>query len=375
MAEFGLPLLSADISFGTPPQPIDLALDLQETRSWIPSASSCNTSYPTFEPSRCYNSTESSTYTADGTESSVRWNFEGYDGFLSQDHMSLGEVQIQDRVFTEWTKRLCLLLGCIEVDGVLGLARPQPSSTASPEETGILQFLSDQSLLSKDMFSLHIPRYLNQTGELRFGSTNTNLHNADFARLSLTPPPDPDGRIGSQFRNTWTVPFKNVSSVPAVRTNHTTPSDAVAFIDSFAPFITLPDTLAQNLFTTINSTADRIFRYVDCDKRNTMPNLSFELGDEGYLFNVTAFDYIYELKFGDIGPHCIVTFIQEREYFGPSERSSNVTILGQPFLKAFYSVFDWVDESISREYTELFCAWVFCDGTDCSYFTVATLKE
>ena len=262
--------------------------------------------------------------------------------------MSLGHVQVKDRVFTEWTRRYCLLLACVSVDGVLGLERPQPSSSASPESesenlVGILRMLSDQKLLERDIFSLRIPRYRNQTGELRFGSTNQDLHNDNFVRLPLVPTTKSQG---DNHHEEWTVPFNNVSSSLPTPTKSTTPAGAIAHIDPFRPYIELPNDFAYKFLDAINaSVPDMIGRiFVDCAKRSSMPVLSFELGDDGRVFNVTADDYVTEWKYRDYPMECTVAAVPRGE-----GRSEDEMLLGQPFLKAFYSVFDWVDESISRK--------------------------
>jgi saccharopepsin len=74
---------------------------------------------------------------------------------------------------------------------------------------------------------------------------------------------------------------------------------------------------------------------VDCDKRAQLPDLTFTL--TGHNFTITAYDYVVEVQ-----GSCISAFIG----MDFPERIGPLAILGDAFLRRWYSVYDLGNDSV-----------------------------
>jgi saccharopepsin len=90
-----------NITIGTPPQSFRVVLDTGTSNLWIPSVQ-C-TSIACFLHAK-YDSTQSSTYKANGTAFSSPYGSGTVEGFVSQDKVEVGDLTIQNQLFAEATK-------------------------------------------------------------------------------------------------------------------------------------------------------------------------------------------------------------------------------------------------------------------------------
>ena len=74
---------------------------------------------------------------------------------------------------------------------------------------------------------------------------------------------------------------------------------------------------------------------VECDKRDELPDLTFTL--TGHNFTISAYDYILEVQ-----GSCISAFMG----FDIPEPAGPLAILGDAFLRKWYSVYDLGDNSV-----------------------------
>ena len=81
---------------------------------------------------------------------------------------------------------------------------------------------------------------------------------------------------------------------------------------------------------------------VPCDKISELPHPVFDFDGQEVVQN--GEDYIGEVEwlFCSRGPYC-------SPLIGYSPGGDNMTVLGPPFLKKVYSVFDWDDRAVSRK--------------------------
>jgi saccharopepsin len=74
---------------------------------------------------------------------------------------------------------------------------------------------------------------------------------------------------------------------------------------------------------------------VDCDKRDSLPDMAFTLS--GYNFSITAYDYVLEIQ-----GSCISAFMG----MDFPEPTGPLAILGDAFLRKWYSVYDLGSNSV-----------------------------
>ncbi|KAK5243637.1 aspartic proteinase precursor, partial [Cryomyces antarcticus] len=107
-------------------------------------------------------------------------------------------------------------------------------------------------------------------------------------------------------------------------------------LDTGTSLIALPSTLAELLNKEIGAKKGYNGQYtVECDKRDSLPDLTLTL--TGYNFTIGPYDYILEVQ-----GSCISSF------FGMDfpEPAGPLAILGDAFLRKWYSVYDLGTNSV-----------------------------
>ena len=107
-------------------------------------------------------------------------------------------------------------------------------------------------------------------------------------------------------------------------------------LDTGTSLITMPSSLAELLNREIGAKKSWNGQYtVECEKRSSLPDLTFTL--TGYNFTITAEDYILDLQGSCISA---ITGLDIPEPAGP------LAILGDAFLRKYYSVYDMGKNSV-----------------------------
>ena len=289
---------------------------------------------------RTYNSSQSSTYLEHGGHAYSTWAGVNYGGRLSYDTIHLGENNVTTFLFEEWTSASCVSFGCVGFgyDGVLGLAPPW--SVFGKTRPNILSTLLSQKTLNEPIFSLKLPVGLHDEGEILFGATNPELYSSaliDLPIINVTKAP---------FSSLWTVPASHISYASPHPLNFTLPANGFAVLASAHPYLMLPTTLAKNLTAAVGATPGPAWFYnIPCGRRQELPSLTFTL--DGHEFSISAFDYTLEADLPNFGRMCIVSFMDASEFGFP--RDWEGIMLGSPFLKGFYSVWDFESGKVGRK--------------------------
>lgn len=109
-----------------------------------------------------------------------------------------------------------------------------------------------------------------------------------------------------------------------------------AILDTGTSLIALPTTLADLLNKEMGAKKGYNGQYsVECDKRDSLPDLTFTL--TGYNFTIGPYDYILEVQ-----GSCISSFTG----FDIPPPAGPLVILGDSFLRRYYSVYDLGSNSV-----------------------------
>lgn len=238
-------------------------------------------------------------------------------GFLSKDSLSIGEHRITGQGFGEMTHAPGKTFVGTPFDGVLGLGY------ASLAKNGILppfQNMLHQGILDEPLFSFYLGRGDNNGGELRFGSIDGKKHRNQLQWLPV------------QFQQYWEVALEEFKMGNFSR------KGARAAIDTGTSLIICPNEAAETINKQIG--AEPIFGglyKVNCNDISKLPPVTFSFKSENGIatFTLPATDYILKAEGGE----CLSSFIGV-DLFSSDAGQPELWVLGDSFLKAFYSVYD-----------------------------------
>ncbi|PWW74908.1 Asp-domain-containing protein [Tuber magnatum] len=303
----------SEITIGTPPQSFKVVLDTGSSNLWVPS-SQCG-SIACYLHSK-YDSTSSSTYKANGTSFEIRYGSGSLSGFVSQDHIGIGDLEIKHQTFAEATSEPGLAFAFGRFDGILGLGY---DSISVNRIVPPFYEMINQGLLDKPVFAF----YLGGTGdesEAIFGGIDEDHYEGKLIKLPV------------RRKAYWEVEFEAITFGKSTAQFENTG----AIVDTGTSLIALPSTLAELLNKEIGAKKGFNGQYsVECEKRDSLPDLTFTL--TGHNFTITAYDYILEVQ-----GSCISAFMgmDFPEPIGP------LAILGDAFLRKYYSVYDLGDNTV-----------------------------
>ncbi|KAL2222886.1 aspartic endopeptidase Pep2 [Thermoascus aurantiacus ATCC 26904] len=300
----------SEISIGTPPQNFKVVLDTGSSNLWVPS-SQCG-SIACYLHNK-YDSSESSTYKKNGSEFSIRYGSGSLSGFVSNDVVRIGDLEIKDQDFAEATSEPGLAFAFGRFDGILGLAYDTISvNRIVPPFYNMI----NQKLLDEPVFGFYLgdTNKEGDTSEATFGGIDKNHFTGDLVKIPL------------RRKAYWEVDLDAI----AFGDNAAELDNTGAILDTGTSLIALPSTLAELLNKEIGAKKSWTGQYsVDCEKRSSLPDLTFTL--TGHNFTIGPYDYILEVQ-----GSCISAFMgmDFPEPVGP------LAILGDAFLRRWYSMYD-----------------------------------
>ncbi|XP_074078536.1 renin [Macrotis lagotis] len=303
-----------EVSIGSPPQTFQVIFDTGSADFWVPS-SRCSPLYTACVFHNQYDFSKSSTYKENGTKFSIHYASGQVKGFLSQDIVTIGGIEMT-QIFGEVTELPLIPFGLARFDGVLGLGYPARSMS------GILPVFDNimsQGVLKEDVFSVYYSRNSHPSGgEIILGGTDPNYYSGTFHYVNISRP------------DAWHIQIKGV----AVGSNVLFCQDSCsAAVDTGASYITGPTSSMRQLMKTLGVKEDRKEYLVKCDQAPMLPDISFYLDDKA--FTLHSSDYVLEnLKSRD--NMCLLAFraLDIPPPTGP------LWILGASFIRKFYTEFD-----------------------------------
>lgn len=222
------PLLDfSEIEVGTPPQTFKVVLDTGSSNLWVPS-SDCS-SISCFLHNK-YDSSSSSTYQKNGSEFEIRYGSGSLSGFVSQDNVKIGDLEIENQHFAEATEEPGLAFIFGKFDGILGLGFDTISVNKMVPP---FYNLVNQKKVDEPVFAFYLGD-ANKDGdssEATFGGVDKNHYKGELTKIPL------------RREAYWEVDFNSI----ALGDNVAELDNTGAVLDTGTSLIALPSTLAELL--------------------------------------------------------------------------------------------------------------------------------
>jgi saccharopepsin len=304
----------AEISIGTPPQTFKVILDTGSSNLWVPSVK-C-TSIACFLHSK-YDSSQSSTYKANGSEFSIQYGSGSMEGYVSQDTVRIGDLEIQGVDFAEATKEPGLAFAFGKFDGILGMAYDTISVN------GIIPVhyhMFENKLLDKKVFSFRLGSSEDDGGEAIFGGIDENAYTGKLQYVPV------------RRKAYWEVLLEKIT----LGDDEIELENTGAAIDTGTSLIALPTDMAEMINAQIGAKKGWNGQYtVDCSKVPDLPPLTLYFDNTPY--ELAGTDYILQVQ-----DTCMSAFTGL-----DLPNGMNLWIVGDVFLRKFYTVYDWDQDAVA----------------------------
>lgn len=304
-----------DIQIGTPPQSFKVIFDTGSSNLWVPSKK-CPVSNLACKTHHKYDSSTSSTYVANGTKFAIQYGSGKLDGFLSQDTVTFGGLQVQKQTFAEAIDEPGVTFLAAKFDGILGMAFSRISVD------GVLPVwynLVDQKLVTDNVFSFWLNRTAGPVsgGELVLGGTDP----AHFA--------GPITYVPVSRAAYWQF---QMDKLELKGTSFCDKCQAIA--DTGTSLLVGPTDVVKKLNLMIGAIpAIKGEAIIDCKKIPTLPVITITIN--GVDFPLTGKQYVLEVT-SQGQTECISGFLG----MDIPPPAGPLWILGDVFIGAYTTVFD-----------------------------------
>jgi len=309
------------IELGTPGQTFNVIFDTGSSNLWVPSAT-CDIFELACRTHNRYDSTESSTYKANGTEFVIHYGSGSVEGFLSTDTCCVAGVCAMDQTFAEVTHEPGIAFIAAHFDGILGMGFPQISVDGV---LPVFNTMIEQGLVEEPVFSFWLNRDPEAEigGELVLGGSDPLFYEGEMTYV----PVDREGY--------WEITMDSIEIEGDVMGCD---GSCTAIVDTGSSLLVGPTKQTDAINNQIGGIelipGTGQFQIL-CAMIPSLPDIDFVLG--GKKFTLTGKDYVLEITqciLGQCQTQCISGFM------GMDLPMGEWWILGDVFIGKFYSEFD-----------------------------------
>ncbi|XP_062862650.1 gastricsin-like [Trichomycterus rosablanca] len=303
MAYFG------KIGIGTPPQYFYVHFDTGSSTLWVNSVY-CNSdacsSHPLFDPSK------SSTFSTDNKPFSIKYGTGSVQGFIGYDTITMGQLIVTNQDFGLSTVEPGDHFARPLHDGLMGLA-------FKPDDQTIVDTMIKEGLIEEPIFSFYLSRDSETGSEIVFGGTDPDHYQGQIHWV----PVQPDSH--------WQL------VIDGFEVNHQSTGwcdgGCTAITDTGTSLLLCPPQHLDSLHQMLGAQQDDSGNYVfDCNSVDSLPPLTFIMN--GAHLHLPGSAYVLQ---GDGSGSC-----RSGIHSSHTEYRNGLPywILGDVFLREFYSVFD-----------------------------------
>jgi len=171
------------IEIGTPGQEFTVVFDTGSSNLWVPS-SECSFFDLACWVHHTYDHSKSSTYVANGQNFSIEYGSGSLTGFLSQDVVTIGGLEVQNQLFAEAVNQPGITFLVAQFDGIMGMAWQRISVDGVPP---VFYNMISQKLVSQPLFAFWLNRAGGNTGgEMTLGGMDPNHYTGDITYVPLS---------------------------------------------------------------------------------------------------------------------------------------------------------------------------------------------
>ncbi|XP_030077405.1 gastricsin isoform X2 [Microcaecilia unicolor] len=319
-----------EISIGTPPQNFLVLFDTGSSNLWVASTycqSQACTNHPRFSPN------QSSTYTSNQQQFSIAYGTGSLTGILGYDTVTIENTSIAQQEFGLSVTEPGYSFVFASFDGILGLAYP---SISVDNATTVLEGMIQENLLKEPIFSVYLngpdsgcsgsgddasgfssQEESQDGGEIIFGGIDPTLYTGDICWTEVTE------------EAYWQIGIEEFS-INGQATGWCS-SGCQGIVDTGTSLLTVPEQYIQNLLSYIGAQNNESGEgLVNCSEMQSMPTISFTIN--GTALPLTPSAYILQNN-GTCSIGISSTYV-------PSQNGQPLWILGDVFLREYYTIFD-----------------------------------
>ncbi|XP_044142810.1 gastricsin-like isoform X2 [Bufo gargarizans] len=302
-----------EISIGTPPQNFLVLFDTGSSNLWVAStycqSQACN-NHPKFNPS------QSSTYSSNNQQFSLQYGTGSLTGILGYDTVTIQNIAISQQEFGLSVNEPGTNFVYAQFDGILGLAYP---SIAEGGATTVMQEMIQQNLINQPMFGFYLSGQENTQsgGEVAFGGVDQSYYSGQITWTPVT------------SETYWQIGIQGFS-INGQSTGWCS-QGCQGIVDTGTSLLTAPQGVFSSLMQDIGAQQDQSGNYaVSCSSIQNLPTISFTIS--GTSFPLPPSAYVLQSN-----GYCTIGI--EPTYL-PSQNGQPLWILGDVFLRQYYSVYD-----------------------------------
>ncbi len=309
------------VEIGTPPQSFQVIYDTGSSNLWVPEVGCSHCGLP-FGPKKSkYDATQSTSFQEDGEDFEIEYGSGSVSGFYSRDSVALtNSIIVKDQDFAQISDAggLGALYSLGKFDGILGLAF---SSISVRFRRTVFENAIRQNSVDQPIFAFYLGRANNQPGELTFGGYDSSKFEGELNYVKL------------DEATYWQITMDSIQIGDYQKTPFM--KDMSAIVDSGTSFITGPRTEVDRIAKTAGATSNIMGEYtIDCDMAHEIPDIVFTIG--GIDYTIPGSETFIEAQ-----GVCLFAF--SARYSPPQ---SPQWILGDVFMRQYYTVFNYHDKTI-----------------------------
>ncbi|XP_062953883.1 gastricsin [Cynocephalus volans] len=302
-----------EISIGTPPQNFLVLFDTGSSNLWVPSiycqSQACN-SHSRFNPS------QSSTYSTNGQTFSLQYGSGSLTGFFGYDTLTVQSIQVPDQEFGLSENEPGTNFFYTQFDGIMGMAYSDLSMGGA---TTALHGMLREGALTSEVFSFYLSKQQGSQdgGAVIFGGVDNSLFTGQIYWAPVTQ------------ELYWQIAIEEF--LIGDEASGWCSEGCQAIVDTGTSLLTVPQ---QYMSALLHATGAQEAEYgeflVNCNNIQNLPTFTFIIN--GVQFPLPPSAYILSNN-----GYCTVGV--EPTYLS-SQSSQPLWILGDIFLRSYYSVFD-----------------------------------